>query len=107
MSYPGITSDTTHHCAGAGTTTLESSSGMLSALIATCGSTTPGTIVLHDSLDPGTDPHPLLTLYVAAYAPLAFCRPYPQGLYFASGLSAVLTGATTTLHVTTHAESSI
>lgn len=108
MSYPGITSDSTCHANGAGTTQLYTGACMLSALIASSANLAGSgcdVIVLHDSLDPAADPRPVLTLYLNYSHVVEFCRPYPQGLYFGIGVAAVITGAYASIHITVHAES--
>lgn len=105
MGYPNITSDSTHLLTGVSTNNaVVTGAGMLSAFLASCSNV--GTITIHDSLNIGTDPRPLLILDLAQNTPIEVHRPYEQGFYFAIGISVQLASAsgTPSIHFTTHLE---
>ena len=106
MPYPGISAGVSNYRMGAGTyNAVVSGAGVLAGLLAFSDNAAGlDTVVIHDSLNAATAPNPLLTVYVGLGRHVDVLRPYAQGLYFASGLSLVLTGSNVAVHLTTHVE---
>jgi hypothetical protein len=101
MSIPGVTADYTQEYHGIGTKCLIQDAGLIVGLIATNGDEATSYLELYDDTDTDTPENLLLILYIGPGQSIILDRVQQFGLYFSTGIVAVIAGDFVTLHLTT------